>query len=126
MQPWEPTITALPPSKMLVLNISSLDAHADKRIGGTIFGGDRRAWRAWVGHFYMTLRSRYAAGEFVGDEQTTMTRVAEEHGDSMCAVQPRSGFRDAWFYIEAVLGSSNVVWYVCVSRLPRHHRRNEN
>lgn len=103
LQPWEPTTANLAPSKMLVLNISSLDPYAGKRIGGTIFGGDRQAWGAWARHFYGMLRSRYAAGEFVGDDQTTMTRVADKHENSVHEVQPRSGFGDAWFYLQRVL-----------------------
>ena len=101
--PWEPMTINMPPSRMLVLNISSLDPHANKRIGGTIFGGDRQAWRAWTRAFYGTLRSRYAGGEFVGDDQTTMTCVAERVGSNVCAVQPQPDFGDAWFHLQAVL-----------------------
>ena len=102
--PWEPMTIYMPPSRMLVLNISGLlDPHDTKRIGGGIIGGDRQAWRAWTSAFYGTLRSRYAGGEFVGDDQTTMTRVAEKCVSNVCAIHQQPGFGDAWFYLQAVL-----------------------
>ena len=111
--PWEPLAMTMPPARMLVLNISSLDTHADKRIGGTILGGDRRAWRVWTRIFYRTLAWRHASGDFVGDDQTTMTVVAERHTDSVCIVQPRTAFGNAWFHLQAVLdGKGAEIGYV--------------
>ena len=100
---WSPKVAYLPPSKMLLLNISSLNPHANKHIGGGIFGGEATSWHSWIRVFYATLKSRYAAGEFIGDDQTTMTRVAEENRDLMCVVQPRSDFGDPFFHMQAVL-----------------------
>ena len=42
-------------------------------------GGDRHACCEWISQFYGILASRSAAGEFVGDDQTTLTRVVQEH-----------------------------------------------
>ena len=108
--PWSPSPAALPPHKMLLLNVSALHPFGDKQVGGTIFGGDVAAWRTWTTNFYDVLIKKRDAGAFVGDDQTTMTVVARHIPDHVCMVMPHANFGDPWFYLQAVLdGQSGEV-----------------
>ena len=102
--PWTPLASAFPPlDKMLLLNVSTLSHDRTKLVGGTIFGGSVLSWSWWHTAFYATLHTRYRKGEFVGDDQTTMSIVADRWSDHVCVVQPSPQFGDSWFYLLAVL-----------------------
>jgi hypothetical protein len=92
---------------MLLLNVSALHPFKDKQIGGTIFGGDVAAWRVWTSTFYDVLMRQHSDGAFVGDDQTTMTIVAEHLPHHVCMVTASTDFGDPWFFLQAVLDGRN-------------------
>ena len=101
---WMPLATSFPPrNKMLLLNVSSLSNDPSRRIGGTIFGGSALAWSRWHPAFYATLHQRYVNGDFVGDDQSTMTVVADRLHRHACVLDPSAQFGDPWFHLLAVL-----------------------
>lgn len=101
--PWAPTPACMPPGKMLLLNTSSLPFNSGKVVGGGAMAGDVKTWQAWNRTFYNTLVARVGAGEFVGDDQTTMTRVVLTRPGLVCLVHPVQGYGDVWFSLQAVL-----------------------
>ena len=101
--PWAPRVTYLPPSKILLLNTSSLHTMSLKTVGGGLIGGDARAWRAWIPGFDSVIRSMYKHGEFIGDDQIPMTRMVKAHSNLTCVMHPGPDEKDPWFAMGGVV-----------------------
>lgn len=106
----------LEPDRMLLLEVfplqhtdrasaavgNLLDITRDNRIGATIFGGGRAAWRSWDVRYDVTMKRMIAQGLFVGKEQNVMTNVALAFPRDVLTVRTPQE-REVWFHFQQYL-----------------------
>lgn len=70
-------------------------------IGGTMFGGYKKAIDEWHTKYYNTLELFIKNNRFIGKDQSIMANIAVAYPDSVILFKPNYG--DRWFYFHWIL-----------------------